>query len=164
MLLKIQQQTWFSVYLSSFCNICLFSDQLEEETQGKVRGEAQGGEGEPAADPEWGLKQEREEHRRLLAESHSASLDLRWKLQHGEKRWSRERAELLEHFERERQDWDGSMRELHRKMERVREGRGTTRQERRRNRNHFLFLSFAASVFKKMQEKEIPTKDSGQLY
>ncbi|XP_071347517.1 microtubule cross-linking factor 1 isoform X3 [Trachinotus anak] len=93
--------------------------QLEEEAGGKVRGEAQGGEGEPAADPEWALKQEREEHRRLLAESHSTSLDLRWKLQHGEKRWSRERAELLEHFDRERQEWDGSMRELHRKMERM---------------------------------------------
>lgn len=87
-----------------------------------MRGEAQGDEGEPAGDPEWALKQEREEHQRLLAESHSTSLDLRWKLQHGEKRWSRERAELLERFDRERQEWDGSMRELHRKMERVRRG------------------------------------------
>ncbi|XP_042285357.1 microtubule cross-linking factor 1 [Thunnus maccoyii] len=93
--------------------------QLEEEVQGKVRGEAQGGEGEPAGDPEWAFKQEREEHQRLLAESHNTSLDLRWKLQHGEKRWSHERAELLEHFDRERQEWDGSMRELHRKMERM---------------------------------------------
>ena len=98
-------------------------DQLQEEAQGKVRGEAQGGEAEQVRDPEWALNQEREEHRRLLAESHSTSLDLRWKLQHGEKRWGRERAELLERFDRERQEWDGSMRELHRKMERVREGR-----------------------------------------
>ncbi|XP_051264147.1 microtubule cross-linking factor 1 isoform X3 [Dicentrarchus labrax] len=93
--------------------------QLEEEAQGKVRGEAQGGEGEPVRDPEWTLNQEREEHQRLLAESHSTSLDLRWKLQHGEKRWGRERAELLERLDRERQEWDGSMRELHRKMERM---------------------------------------------
>ncbi|XP_030607368.1 microtubule cross-linking factor 1 isoform X2 [Archocentrus centrarchus] len=103
--------------------------QLEEEGRGKVRGEAQGGEGEPAADPEWALKQEREEHRRLLADSHSASLDLRWKLQHGEKRWNRERAELLEHFERERQEWDSSMRELHRKMERMQRELNTRRGE-----------------------------------
>lgn len=102
--------------------VSLLFDQLEEEAQGKVRGEAQGGEGEPAGDPEWALKLEREEHRRLLAESHSTSLDLRWKLQHGEKRWGRERTELMDHFNRERQEWDGSMRELHRKMERVREG------------------------------------------
>lgn len=95
------------------------------EAQGKVRGEAQGGEGGPIRDPEWALNQEREEHRRLLAESHNTSLDLRWKLQHGEKKWGRERAELLERFDRERQEWDGSMRELHRKMERVRKGRRT---------------------------------------
>ncbi|XP_062285773.1 LOW QUALITY PROTEIN: microtubule cross-linking factor 1 [Scomber scombrus] len=93
--------------------------KLEEEVQDKVRGEAQGDEGEPAADPEWAFKQEREEHQRLLAESHNTSLDLRWKLQHGEKRWSHERTELLDRFDRERQEWDGSMRELHRKMERM---------------------------------------------
>ncbi|KAI4809103.1 hypothetical protein KUCAC02_018016, partial [Chaenocephalus aceratus] len=62
---------------------------------------------------------ERDEHRRLLADSHSTSLDLSWKLQHGEKRWSRERGELLERHDQERQEWDGSMRELHRKMERL---------------------------------------------
>lgn len=111
------------LFIVSFQYLCLIFDQLEEEEQGKVRGEAQGGEGEPAADTEWALKLEREEHRRLLAESHNTSLDLRWKLQHGEKRWNRERVDLLEHFDRERQEWDSSMRELHRKMERVREGR-----------------------------------------
>ncbi|XP_028328281.1 microtubule cross-linking factor 1 isoform X2 [Gouania willdenowi] len=90
--------------------------QLEAKS---VRGEAQGGEGGSAGDTESALQQEREEYRRLLAESHSASMDLQWKLLHGEKRWSRERSELLERLERERQEWDGSMRELHRKMERM---------------------------------------------
>lgn len=71
-------------------------------------------------DAEWSLSQEREEHLRLLAESHSTSLELRWKLQHGEKRWSRERADLLDRFDGERQEWDSSMKELHHKMERVR--------------------------------------------
>ncbi|XP_029930752.1 microtubule cross-linking factor 1 isoform X2 [Myripristis murdjan] len=101
--------------------------QLEEEAHGEVRGEAQGD--EAGRDPEWAFKQEREEHRRLLAESHNTSLDLRWKLQHGEKRWSRERAELLERFDRERQEWDGSMRELHRKMERLQRELSTRRGE-----------------------------------
>lgn len=100
--------------------VSLLFVQLEEEAQSKVRGEAQGDEGELTRDPEWALNQEREEHQRLLAESHNTSLDLRWKLQHGEMRWGRERAELLERFDRERQEWDGSIRELHRKMERVR--------------------------------------------
>ncbi|XP_034557966.1 LOW QUALITY PROTEIN: microtubule cross-linking factor 1 [Notolabrus celidotus] len=93
--------------------------KLEEETPGIVRGEAQGDEGEPSGDPESAIKHEREEQQRLLAESHSASMDLRWKLQHGEKRWGRERSELLDRFDRERQEWDSSMRELHRKMERM---------------------------------------------
>ncbi|XP_029309085.1 microtubule cross-linking factor 1 isoform X2 [Cottoperca gobio] len=107
---------------------CQFA-QLDEDAQGKVRGEAQGGEGEPAEDPEWAMKLEREEHQRLLADSHSTSLDLHWKLQHGEKRWSRERGDLLERFDRERQEWDGSMRELHRKMERMQRELDTRRDE-----------------------------------
>ncbi|XP_068604827.1 microtubule cross-linking factor 1 [Brachionichthys hirsutus] len=93
--------------------------QLEEEAQGKLRGEAQGGEGGPARDPEWTLNPDREEHQRLLAESHSASLDLRWKLQHAEKQWGLEKADLLERFNTERQEWDGGMRELRHEMERM---------------------------------------------
>ncbi|XP_072524704.1 microtubule cross-linking factor 1 isoform X2 [Salminus brasiliensis] len=64
-------------------------------------------------------EREREEQQRLLADSHSLSLELRWKLQHGELRWSRERSELLERFERERQEWDRSVRDLRRKMEKM---------------------------------------------
>ncbi|KAI7809793.1 putative protein SOGA2-like [Triplophysa rosa] len=65
------------------------------------------------------LQQEREEQRRLLADSHSLALELRWKLQHGEKRWTRERNDLLERFEKERQEWDHSLREMHGKMEKM---------------------------------------------
>ncbi|XP_061695739.1 microtubule cross-linking factor 1 isoform X2 [Syngnathoides biaculeatus] len=86
--------------------------QVEEEARGRTPSQAQGGEGEVSS-------REREEHRRLLAESHGASLDLRWRLQHGEKRWSRERAELLEHFERQRQEWDGGTRQLHHVVDRL---------------------------------------------
>ncbi|KAL2096860.1 hypothetical protein ACEWY4_006067 [Coilia grayii] len=71
--------------------------QLEE-----VAGSAGGAVGAGASDP---LQQEREEHRRLLAESHGAALELRWRLHHGERRWRRERQELLEHFHREKQTW-----------------------------------------------------------
>ncbi|XP_051556570.1 microtubule cross-linking factor 1 isoform X3 [Myxocyprinus asiaticus] len=65
------------------------------------------------------LQQEREEQHHLLADCHNTALELRWKLQHGEKRWSREKNELLERFERERQEWDHSLREMHRKMEKM---------------------------------------------
>lgn len=66
------------------------------------------------------LEQEREEQCRLLADSHSLAMELCWKLQHGEKRWTRERNDLLERFEKERQEWDHSLREMHGKMEKVR--------------------------------------------
>ncbi|XP_028832257.1 microtubule cross-linking factor 1 isoform X2 [Denticeps clupeoides] len=85
--------------------------QLEE-----VRGEAAGSADMAEIDL---FGQEREEQRRLLEESHSTALELRWKLHHGEKRWSRERAELLERLNRERQEWDWGMREMQRKMERM---------------------------------------------
>ncbi|XP_034744775.1 microtubule cross-linking factor 1 [Etheostoma cragini] len=108
---------------------CQFA-QLEEKAQGEVRGESErGDEGEPAKDPEWAIKLEREEHRRLLADSHSTSLDLRWKLQHGEKRWSRERGDLLERFDQERKEWDCNMRELQRKMERMQREMNSRRGE-----------------------------------
>ncbi|XP_067218179.1 microtubule cross-linking factor 1 isoform X2 [Chanodichthys erythropterus] len=82
-----------------------------------VKGDSAGAdEGAVAADV---VQQEREEQRRLLADSHSTALELRWKLQHGEKRWTRERNELLERFERERQEWDRSLRDMHHKMQKI---------------------------------------------
>ncbi|XP_058611741.1 microtubule cross-linking factor 1 isoform X7 [Onychostoma macrolepis] len=84
-----------------------------------MRGESAGAVADEGADSADVLQQEREEQCRLLADSHSTSLELHWKLQHGEKRWTRERNELLERFEKERQEWDRSLREMHRKMEKM---------------------------------------------
>uniref|UniRef100_A0A8C1U2G1 Microtubule crosslinking factor 1 n=1 Tax=Cyprinus carpio TaxID=7962 RepID=A0A8C1U2G1_CYPCA len=82
-----------------------------------MRGESAGAdEGAVVSDV---LQQEREEQSRLLADSHSTALDLHWKLQHGEKRWTHERNELLERFEKERQEWDRSLQDMYRKMEKV---------------------------------------------
>uniref|UniRef100_A0A672L6E3 Microtubule crosslinking factor 1 n=1 Tax=Sinocyclocheilus grahami TaxID=75366 RepID=A0A672L6E3_SINGR len=85
-----------------------------------MRGESAGAVADEGADSADVLQQEREEQQRLLADSHSTALELRWKLQHGEKRWTRERHELLERFEKERQEWGRSLREMHHKMEKVR--------------------------------------------
>uniref|UniRef100_A0A9J7YWW5 Microtubule crosslinking factor 1 n=1 Tax=Cyprinus carpio carpio TaxID=630221 RepID=A0A9J7YWW5_CYPCA len=84
-----------------------------------MRGESAGAVADEGADSADVLQQEREEQRRLLADSHSTALELRWKLQHGEKRWTRERNDLLERFEKERQEWDRSLREMYRKMEKM---------------------------------------------
>ncbi|XP_062843550.1 microtubule cross-linking factor 1 [Trichomycterus rosablanca] len=64
-------------------------------------------------------EREREEQRRLLADSHSVALELRWKLRLGERRWSREKNELLESFERERQERERTVQDLHRKIEQM---------------------------------------------
>nr|XP_006006719.1 PREDICTED: microtubule cross-linking factor 1 isoform X2 [Latimeria chalumnae] len=63
------------------------------------------------------FKREREEHRKLLAESHSSVMNLSWQLQHSEKSWNREKVELLERFDRERREWEKQMKELQRKVE-----------------------------------------------
>ncbi|XP_059358612.1 microtubule cross-linking factor 1-like [Carassius carassius] len=84
-----------------------------------MRGESAGAVADEGADSADVLQQEREEQRRLLADSHSTALELCWKLQHGENCWTRERNELLERFEKERHEWDRSLREMYRKMEKM---------------------------------------------
>ncbi|XP_052338040.1 protein SOGA1-like isoform X2 [Oncorhynchus keta] len=52
------------------------------------------------------LKREREEHQHLLADSYAAVMDLTKQLQMGERNWSREKLELIEHFSQERGQWE----------------------------------------------------------
>lgn len=52
------------------------------------------------------LKREREEHQHLLADSYAAVMDLTKQQQLCERNWSRERLELLEHFNQERNQWE----------------------------------------------------------
>ncbi|XP_016313290.1 protein SOGA1-like isoform X2 [Sinocyclocheilus anshuiensis] len=58
------------------------------------------------------LKKEREEHQHLLADSYAAVMDLTKQLQISEKNWSRERLELLEHFNQERSQWEQHLRDI----------------------------------------------------
>ncbi|KAJ8337167.1 hypothetical protein SKAU_G00383870 [Synaphobranchus kaupii] len=121
------QQTYANEKAAYEVQLAELKSHADELKEG--RGEVAAGEDPELADLTEPFRREREEHQRLLAESHSASLDLHWKLQHGEKRWSRERAELLERFDHERQDWDWHLRELHRKMERVQRELNSRRSE-----------------------------------
>ncbi|XP_078071853.1 microtubule cross-linking factor 1 isoform X2 [Mustelus asterias] len=68
-------------------------------------------------DPKEVFKREREEHRKLLADSHGQVMDLHWQLQHTEKNWKLEKVELLDRFERERREWEWQMKELQSKLE-----------------------------------------------
>ncbi|XP_035528289.1 protein SOGA3a isoform X1 [Morone saxatilis] len=63
------------------------------------------------------LRQEREEQRRLLADTHSTAMDLRCRLEHNERDWSREKAELLERFDVERREWESQLKDMQKKIE-----------------------------------------------
>ncbi|XP_034031242.1 microtubule cross-linking factor 1 isoform X2 [Thalassophryne amazonica] len=59
----------------------------------------------------------RREQRRLLADKRSTAMDLRCHLEHNEKDWSREKAELLERFDVERREWESQLKDMQRKIE-----------------------------------------------
>ncbi|KAM6968172.1 protein SOGA3a [Aplochiton taeniatus] len=63
------------------------------------------------------LRREREEQRRLLADTHTAAMDLRCRLDHNERGWVRERSELLERFDSERKEWESQLKDMQRKIE-----------------------------------------------
>ncbi|XP_067302695.1 microtubule cross-linking factor 2 isoform X2 [Pseudorasbora parva] len=82
--------------------------QLEGGKMGKAS--VTGGE-KDSPDLKGALKKEREEHQHLLADSYAAVMDLTKQLQISEKNWSRERLELLEHFNQERSQWEQHIRD-----------------------------------------------------
>nr|XP_031546017.1 microtubule cross-linking factor 1 [Vicugna pacos] len=64
------------------------------------------------ADSKEALRKEREAHQKLLADSHGLVMDLRQQMHHSEKNWNREKLELLERLDRERQAWERQEEEL----------------------------------------------------
>lgn len=65
------------------------------------------------------MKKEREVHQKLLADSHGLVMDLRWQIHHREKNWNREKVELLERLDSERQEWGRQREELLWRVEQV---------------------------------------------
>ncbi|XP_008275195.1 protein SOGA3a isoform X2 [Stegastes partitus] len=82
------------------------------------------------------LRKEREEQRRILADTHSAAMDLRCRLEHNERDWLREKAELLERFNVERREWESQLKDMQKKIEElyceVKTKRGGTERDGRR--------------------------------
>lgn len=72
------------------------------------------------SDAKGAFKREREEHKKLLAETHGVVMDLRWQIQHNEKNWNREKVELLDRLDRDRREWERQKKELLRRIEQVR--------------------------------------------
>ncbi|KAF4788881.1 hypothetical protein TURU_156997 [Turdus rufiventris] len=88
-----------------------------EQLEGKS--ENTSGETGLSLDAKGAFKREREEHKKLLADSHSVVMDLRWQIQHSEKNWNREKVELLDRLDRDRQEWDRQKKELLRRIEQL---------------------------------------------
>ncbi|XP_016391272.1 uncharacterized protein KIAA0408-like isoform X1 [Sinocyclocheilus rhinocerous] len=63
------------------------------------------------------LKRERAEQKKLLADTHSAAMDLRCRLENSERGWVKEKSELLERFETERKEWENQLMDMQRKIE-----------------------------------------------
>ncbi|XP_043116505.1 protein SOGA3a isoform X3 [Puntigrus tetrazona] len=74
---------------------------------------------ETVRSPEVGdtLKRERAEQKKLLADTHSAAMDLRCRLENSEKGWVKEKSELLERFEAERKEWENQLMDMQRRIE-----------------------------------------------
>ncbi|KAM7316273.1 hypothetical protein ACRRTK_024953 [Alexandromys fortis] len=81
-------------------------EQLEEKAEKSL------GELDSSAEGKGTLKKEREVHQKLLADSHGLVMDLRWQIHHREKNWNREKVELLERLDSERQEWGRQKEEL----------------------------------------------------
>ncbi|XP_029866962.1 microtubule cross-linking factor 1 isoform X8 [Aquila chrysaetos chrysaetos] len=88
-----------------------------EQLEGKS--ENTSGETGLTPDAKGAFKREREEHKKLLAESHGVVMDLRWQIQHSEKNWNREKVELLDRLDRDRQEWERQKKELLRRIEQL---------------------------------------------
>ncbi|XP_054669963.1 microtubule cross-linking factor 1 isoform X6 [Grus americana] len=88
-----------------------------EQLEGKS--ENTSGETGLASDAKGAFKREREEHKKLLAESHGVVMDLRWQIQHSEKNWNREKVELLDRLDRDRREWERQKKELLRRIEQL---------------------------------------------
>jgi hypothetical protein len=95
------------------CSYVFSSWQLEEKTEKSL------GELDSSAEGKGALKKEREVHQKLLADSHSLVMDLRWQIHHREKNWNREKVELLERLDSERQEWGRQKEELLWRVEQV---------------------------------------------
>lgn len=63
---------------------------------------------------------EREEQQRILADTYSTAMDLRSRVEHSERDWLREKAELLERFDMERREWESQLKDMQKKIEEVR--------------------------------------------
>ncbi|CAI5779728.1 microtubule cross-linking factor 1 isoform X1 [Podarcis lilfordi] len=88
--------------------------QLEQ-----LEGKSEKAQSETGLEAKAAFKREREEHKKLLADSHRLVMDLQWQIQHSEKNWNKEKVELLEQLSKDRQEWERQKKELLRRLEQL---------------------------------------------
>ncbi|XP_043299720.1 microtubule cross-linking factor 1 isoform X1 [Cervus canadensis] len=105
---RLQQQyagdkaSWDVEWAALTCRL----EQLEAKNEKSL--------GDPGSctDSKGAFRKEREMQQKLLADSHRLVMDLRWQIHHSEKNWNREKVELLDRLDRERQEWGRQEKEL----------------------------------------------------
>ncbi|XP_069424733.1 microtubule cross-linking factor 1 isoform X5 [Ovis canadensis] len=105
---RLQQQyagdkaAWDMEWATLTCRL----EQLEAKNEKSL--------GDPGSytDSKGAFRKEREVQQKLLADSHRLVMDLRWQIHHSEKNWNREKVELLDRLDRERQEWGQREKEL----------------------------------------------------
>ncbi len=112
--------TFEDIKCSLFISLSHFVLYICHQLEGKMGKASVAGGEKDSPDLKGALKKEREEHQHLLADSYAAVMDLTKQLQISEKNWSRERLELLEHFNQERSQWEQHLREAQSKGTEVR--------------------------------------------
>ncbi|XP_019750626.1 uncharacterized protein KIAA0408 isoform X5 [Hippocampus comes] len=105
------------------------------------------------------LHQDKEEQRKLLADTHSTTMELRCRLEHNEKNWLKEKAELLERFDIERSEWESQLKDMQKKIEELycevrakREGACGHRNEEEMPRLSVRSLSSGSSVLSELSQ------------
>ncbi|XP_077384339.1 uncharacterized protein LOC144022984 isoform X1 [Festucalex cinctus] len=105
------------------------------------------------------LRRDKEEQRRLLADTHSTTMELRCRLEHNEKNWLKEKAELLERFDIERSEWESQLKDMQRKIEELycevrakREGACGHRNEEEMHLLSVRSLSSGSSVLSELSQ------------
>ncbi|KPP78378.1 hypothetical protein Z043_102116, partial [Scleropages formosus] len=87
------------------------------QLEARGKDEMQGGQMAPSAGPRDALERDREEQKRLLADTHATAVALRLQLESSEQDWAQHKADLLERFDAERREWEDQLGDMQRKIE-----------------------------------------------
>ncbi|XP_075682530.1 microtubule cross-linking factor 1 [Rhinoderma darwinii] len=97
---------------------------------------------------------ERDEYKKLLAESHRLVMDLRRQVQQCDKNWNRERAELVNRVDRERHDWEEQRKDLLWRIEELQ------KESRPRKTDPFFDDQTDGAVSQYLSKATLPTSHS----